>query len=94
MLPNCKQVAEQLSENIDQPLTGFKLFKFKLHLMMCSVCRLYGKHIHLSAQTIEAMHQHKLPSETLKKEVLAQYQQFQQQRNNPRDNPDQQNTAR
>ncbi len=52
MLPSCKQVAEQASENIDHPITGIRWLKVKLHLLMCHYCRLYTKQIKLSSEVV------------------------------------------
>ena len=65
MLPNCKQVAEQLSEHIDQPLTGVRWVKMKLHLALCAYCRLYGKQLEISSKTVQSLEQQKQPSEEL-----------------------------
>ncbi|TQV89155.1 hypothetical protein [Aliikangiella coralliicola] len=73
MLPSCKQVAEQLSENIDQPVTGFRWLKLKLHLLMCAYCRRYGSQIEISSKTINLMGQEKKPSEALKEKMMAHY---------------------
>ncbi len=55
MLPTCRQIAQQASENIDEPVTGMKLIKMKLHLMICKYCRLYQKQIVLSSETVKTM---------------------------------------
>ena len=55
MLPSCKQVAEKLSENLDQPLTGGMWLKVKFHLIMCRLCRLYGKQIEITSNTIKSI---------------------------------------
>jgi len=73
MLPSCKQVAEQLSENMEQPITGLSWFKLKLHLIMCQVCRLYGKQIELSAKTVNLLDSKETPSQALKQEILQHY---------------------
>ena len=49
---SCKQVAEKLSENLDQPLTGTNWLKVKFHLFMCRVCRLYGKQIEITNNAV------------------------------------------
>ena len=73
MLPSCKQVAEQLSENIDQPLTGMSWLKLKLHLLMCAYCRRYGNQIEISAKTINLLGSEQKPSEALKQKMLQHY---------------------
>jgi len=55
MLPSCKQIAEQASENIDQPLSGMRWFKAKLHLLMCGYCRRYSKQMALSSQVVNKL---------------------------------------
>lgn len=78
VLPKCRKVAEQLSENIDEPITGFKKFLLKLHLKMCSYCQRYGKQIELSSKTIDSLntkatHEESLPDDDLKKKVVSDY---------------------
>ena len=77
MLPTCKQVAEQLSENIDQPVRGFKWLKLKLHLIMCKYCRLYGVQIELSSKTIKSLEEKTFPSEAVKEKALVHYREHQ-----------------
>ena len=55
MLPTCREVSQQASENLDEPITGIKLIRMKLHLMICKYCRLYQKQIKLSSETVKAM---------------------------------------
>ena len=76
MLPNCKQAAEQVSENIDKSLTGIPWFKFKLHLMMCTVCRRYNNQLELSVKTVESLGETKQPSEELRENVTRNYKEF------------------
>lgn len=73
MLPNCREVAEQLSENIDKPLTGMRWLKLKLHLLMCSYCRRYSKQIDLSAKTVKLNEKSIKPNEVLKQKLLQEY---------------------
>ncbi|MGX5175459.1 anti-sigma factor family protein [Aliikangiella sp. IMCC44653] len=73
MMPTCKQVAEQLSHNIDTPITGLKRMKLKLHLIMCRLCRRYQKQINISAQSIRLVNQHKVPDSHLKLTMLNLY---------------------
>ena len=76
MMPSCRQVAEQLSENIDEPLTGRRWLSLKFHLMMCAICRRYGKQIELSSKSINLLERDRsLPSEKLKKEMIEHYRQ-------------------
>lgn len=72
MLPNCKQVTEQLSDNLDQPVGGLKWFKLQIHLLMCAYCRLYGKQIEITSKVLKASDQ-KLPDESFEQEMLEQY---------------------
>ncbi len=76
MMPNCKQVAEQVSENIDQPLTGFRWFNFKLHLIMCAICRRYSNQLELSAKTVELLVETNQPSEELRENVTRSYKEI------------------
>ena len=73
MLPSCRQVAEQLSENIDKPLTGMRWLKLKIHLLMCAYCRRYGKQMNLSANTIRLADKERCPNEALKEKLLQHY---------------------
>lgn len=83
MLPSCKQVTELLSEDIDKPLTGFRRFKLKLHLMMCRYCRRYESQLSLSGRAINLLlnktHTH-LPEEALKQKMLTAFRQSQQEK--------------
>jgi predicted anti-sigma-YlaC factor YlaD len=73
MLPTCRQVAEQLSENLDQNVTGVKWFKLKIHLLMCKYCRQYGKQLDLSSKTINLAEPKVKPSEEFKDKMVQQY---------------------
>ena len=66
MLPNCKQVAEQVSENIDQPLTGTRWLKMKFHLLMCAYCRRYNKQIQISSDTVSTICNEAKPNEEVR----------------------------
>ena len=63
MLPSCKEVAEQVSQNIDEPLTGSKWLKLKFHLLICAYCRRYGDQMALSSKTVESLGQNNQPSD-------------------------------
>ncbi len=76
MLPNCKQVAEQVSENIDQPLTGMRWLKFKWHLLLCAYCRRYNKQLVISSKTVESMGDELQPSQVLRENVTRSYQEI------------------
>lgn len=73
MLPTCKQVTELLSENIDEPITGIKWFKLKIHLLMCRYCLRYGKQIKISADSVRLTEDNVEPSETFKQEMVQHY---------------------
>jgi hypothetical protein len=75
MLPKCRHVAEQLSEDFDEPITGFKRFKLKLHLLICVYCRRYGKQIQLSSNTVKLIEKDAKPkpSDALKETMLARF---------------------
>jgi len=73
MLPTCRQVAEQLSESLDQPATGIKWFKLQLHLLMCKYCRTYGHQIELSAKAINLVEPKVKPSDEFKDEMVQHY---------------------
>ena len=69
MLPTCKQVAEQSSEDIDEPLTGIKWLKMKVHLLICAYCRRYRNQMELSSQTVNELEQKNTPSEELTQNI-------------------------
>ena len=77
MLPTCRQVAEQLSEHIDQPLTGMRWLKLKLHLLLCAYCRRYGQQIKMSANTINLIANKNTHNEALKEKLLQHYRECQ-----------------
>lgn len=76
MLPNCKQIAEQVSENIDKPLTGTRWLKFKWHLLLCAYCRRYNKQLEISAKTVKALNGSVQPSEELRETVTKSYKEI------------------
>ncbi|MDH5433995.1 MAG: hypothetical protein OEY19_08615 [Gammaproteobacteria bacterium] len=67
MLPTCREVAEQLSENIDKPISGFRWFKLKLHLLMCVYCRRYDKQLNITSKAIKLSELTKAPNKELGK---------------------------
>ena len=73
MLPTCREVAEQLSEEIDQPITGFKKFKLKLHLLMCVHCRRYKEQLELSSKTVDLLAAKNQPNAELRETLLAHF---------------------
>jgi len=75
-LPTCKQVCEQLSENIDETISGPKKFKLKLHLLMCRLCRRYDHQLQLSVKTINLLEKSYHPNHSVKQRALQQYQTF------------------
>lgn len=77
MLPTCKEVSEQLSENLDQPVKGFRWFKLKLHLLMCVYCRRYGKQLELSTKTVNLVDSKTEPSDALKEKALENFRKCQ-----------------
>lgn len=76
MLPSCRQVAEQLSENIDEPITGMKWFKIKVHLAMCKYCRRYGSQIKLADETATKTISKSEPSIEVKEKVEEHYKEL------------------
>lgn len=66
MLPNCKQIAEQVSENIDEPLTGIRWLKMKFHLLMCAYCRRYNNQIQISSDTVATICNETKPNEEVR----------------------------
>ncbi len=76
MLPNCKQVAEQVSENIDQPLTGVRWLKFKMHLLLCAYCRRYNQQLGIAVKTVGSPEVGDQPSEELRENVTRSYKEF------------------
>ncbi len=81
MLPSCKQVTEQLSDNLDEPISGMKWVKLKVHLLMCAYCRLYGKQIEITSRILKK-YQQKLPSESFEKQMLDKYKNHHCSKNN------------
>ncbi len=75
MLPSCRHVAEQLSENIDKPVTGIRWLRLKIHLWICEGCRRYGDQMELTSNTINMLSSQKKPSEELKSKLIQQYRQ-------------------
>lgn len=73
MLPSCKQVAEQASENIDTPLTGMKWFKMKIHLLICAFCRRYNEQMILSSETVKSLGEKETSSNAIRQQVAECY---------------------
>lgn len=78
MLPTCREVAEQLSEEIDQPLTGFKKFKLKIHLLMCVHCRRYSQQLNLSRKTVDLLSAKNKPNAELREKLLTHFRESSQ----------------
>lgn len=76
MLPNCKQISEQASENIDTPLTGMAWFKHKVHLLMCKHCGRYVNQLELSSETVRSLDNQVPPNEEVKKNVEEKYREL------------------
>lgn len=76
MMINCRQAAEQLSENLDEPMVGFARLKLKLHLLLCKYCRNYGKQMLITTQTIKLHHSKAQPSQQLTQALVENYQQY------------------
>jgi hypothetical protein len=76
MLLDCKQVAEQVSENIDQPLSGMRWLKFKWHLLLCTYCRRYDKQLAISSNMVGSLGEELQPSKELRENVTQSYQEI------------------
>jgi len=75
MLPSCREIAEQTSENIDEPLTGLRWLKMKIHLFICINCRRYKEQIGLSSKLVSSFEQNE-PNEQLQADVEACYEEL------------------
>lgn len=42
---NCKEASQLLSEQLDHPLPWTNQIMLKVHVAMCSICRLWGRQI-------------------------------------------------
>ncbi len=73
MLSSCRRAAEQLSEHMDEPLTGLKWFKLKFHILVCVYCRRYGKQLEISAKTLNQLDSKTEPSDSLKREAIEHF---------------------
>ena len=45
LFPSCRQVSQMQSEALDRSLPLFTRIKMRMHLLVCSWCRRYGKQI-------------------------------------------------
>lgn len=43
--PNCKEAARLQSDALDRPLSPLKRIGLRMHLLMCTWCRRYGRQI-------------------------------------------------
>lgn len=75
LIPSCREVAEQLSENMDNPVTGLRWLRLKLHLFICKNCRRYENQMELTSKTINQMGIDKKPSDDLKQRMMEQFRQ-------------------
>lgn len=73
MLPTCREVSEQASENLDEPVKGTKWLKLKLHLLICAYCRRYNQQIGLARETVKSLADKKQCNQTVKAEVEKAY---------------------
>ncbi|MBV1909998.1 MAG: hypothetical protein KUG78_11895 [Kangiellaceae bacterium] len=76
MLPNCKQMAELASKNLDTPLTGMAWLKRKIHMLMCKHCSRYSDQIKLSSKTVSTLDLDLPINEDVKKNVEKTYQEL------------------
>ncbi len=76
MLPSCKEIAEQASEDLDQPLTGIRWLKMKCHLFICVSCRRYKEQINLSSKMVRFFSNKTEATEKLKTEVETCYKEL------------------
>ncbi len=83
MIPTCKQVTEILSEDLDQPVTGLRRFKLKLHLAICRYCRRYGAQMNLACKTVnlltERTESHTEIDDSLRQALLDEFRHLHQQ---------------
>jgi hypothetical protein len=52
LLPTCRDVARLQSESLDHSLSFPKRLGMRVHLLVCSWCRRYGKQIHFLQQAV------------------------------------------
>jgi len=45
--PNCREASLALSEKLDHPLSPARRIGLQLHILVCKLCRRYGRQIHL-----------------------------------------------
>jgi len=83
MLPSCREVAEQLSENMDQPVRGLRWVKLKLHFLICGACRRYEDQLELTTKTINLVNSESQPSDQLKQKLMQVYREREQKNDEP-----------
>ena len=44
---SCKQISMLISQSLDTPLPFYRRTGIRVHLMMCTLCRRYNRHLHL-----------------------------------------------
>jgi len=76
MLPSCREIAEQASDNIDEPLTGIRRLKMMLHLFICVNCRRYKEQIFLSSRAVKSLEHNIEPNKQLQANVEACYKEL------------------
>lgn len=51
----CDEVADLVSSGLDRDLSAFERFQVRLHLLYCSACRRYRKHLLLIRQVLSSV---------------------------------------
>ncbi len=49
---NCRDVAHEASDYIDHNLSWWRRLLFRLHLFICSKCRRFVSHVHITREFI------------------------------------------
>ena len=52
---NCKQATQLMSESHDRPLGRWQRMGLKIHLLICSGCRNYNKHLDFISKAMKQM---------------------------------------
>ena len=68
VFPSCRQVSQMQSEALDRSLPIVPRFKMRMHLLVCSWCRRYGKQIRFLRK---AAHDHSEELETVGDQTLS-----------------------
>ena len=66
---SCKEIIELASNTLDKPLPLGQRLQFKLHLFMCSACKLYLKQLQLLQQYAKKFNSANNPSVKLSAEA-------------------------